>query len=167
LVSASCCAYYQEPSLVTTLKGVYSSNNLDNTVEFRKFNIFCLAMALGSTQHIAEMSTRNLPRAECRRRIRLTSPLSVTGLSRGCGILGVSKPYAPPLPVTRTAFSFSFYLTNSNRTAVANKFLHFAIIISQLPCSAFHFEQWFSRDCLSTEVQLNPSSTVSQDVMNY
>jgi hypothetical protein len=65
------------------------------------------SMALGSTQPLTEMSTRNLPRAKGRPARRLTTSMPpVSRLARECGSLDISQPCGPLQLVTGLALPF-------------------------------------------------------------
>jgi hypothetical protein len=71
-------------------------------------------MALGSTQPLTEMSTRNLPGGKGRAARKATNLTAICEPSRKCGGLDVSQLYGPPRPVTalqayRDTFIYFFF----------------------------------------------------------
>jgi hypothetical protein len=73
-------------------------------------NLSSRTMALGSTQPLTKMSSRNLPGGKGRLAREAYNLTAVSRLCKKCGSLNISQPYGPPCPVTEIALPF--YLHN-------------------------------------------------------
>jgi hypothetical protein len=72
-------------------------------------------MALGSTQLLIEMNTRNLFGVKWRPARKMTTSLpSMSRFFRKCERVDVSQPYGPPRPITGIVLPLSITFTRRN-----------------------------------------------------
>jgi hypothetical protein len=93
-------------------------------------------MALGSTQPLTEMSTRNLPESKC---VRLISPPSMSRLSIKCGNLDVSQSDGPSRPVTGRALPFIGLTNNCYLLLYITTVINIHIYTCMSICTEEHF----------------------------
>jgi hypothetical protein len=70
------------------------------------------SMTLGFSQHLTEMSIRNISGRKVRPACK-----SVALLSRKCVVLDISQSYKPPMPVRAIGYSFNF-ISKSKKKAI-------------------------------------------------
>jgi hypothetical protein len=73
-------------------------------------------MALGSTQSLTEMSTRNVLGGKGRPARKADNLTIYESIFRKCGNLNISKPYGPPRPVTGIPLHTLFFFTHNTAT---------------------------------------------------
>jgi hypothetical protein len=96
-------------------------------------------IALGSTQSLTELSTRNLPRGKnvAGAKGLTTTEQSLSRFSTKCGILDVSQINRPPMPVKRIAlitylFTSCYIFMSVNEDLSLDKPLHVIYQVSKL-----------------------------------
>jgi hypothetical protein len=74
-------------------------------------------MALGSTQLLTEMNTRNLPGCKGRPASKADNLTAIFELYRKCGSLNGSQAYGPPRHVTGRALPFTILSSDHAKDA--------------------------------------------------
>jgi hypothetical protein len=116
-------------------------------------------MILGSTQPLAEISTRNISEDKQRSTLKDNNLISIVEpiFFRKCGNLGVSQSYRPPQPLTGTVFTVDRRdrvgrLTFSNGvnpkgTGMPNKYSNASRAFTKLACNKYYGENVLNSKC--------------------